>query len=57
MLFESRENPQVIKMLMGHKDVDTTLRTYNSIDDWYYMQAAEKLEIKSIDYTTKTPPV
>lgn len=32
MLFESGENPKVIQMLLGHKDVTTTIRTYNSVD-------------------------
>lgn len=46
MLFESRENPKVIQMLLGHKDVTTTIRTYNSVDRSYFKQATAKLEEK-----------
>lgn len=31
MLFEANENPKVVQMLMGHKDVKTTM-IYNSVD-------------------------
>ncbi len=30
MLFESGENPKVIQQLPGHRDVTTTIRTYNT---------------------------
>ena len=46
MLFESVENPKVIQMLLGHKDVTTTIRTYNSVDRSYFRQATDKLETK-----------
>ena len=46
MLFESRENPKVIQMLLGHKDVTTTIRTYNSVDRSYFKQAVDKLDSK-----------
>lgn len=44
MLFESGENPKVIQMLLGHKDVTTTIRTYNSVDKSYFKQATKKLD-------------
>lgn len=44
MLFESGENPKVIQMLLGHKDVTTTIRTYNSIDKSYFKQATKKID-------------
>ena len=46
MLFESRENPKIIQMLLGHKDVTTTIRTYNSVDRSYFKQAVDKLDSK-----------
>lgn len=46
MLFEARENPKVIQMLLGHKDVTTTIRTYNSVDRSYFRQATDKLDAK-----------
>ena len=46
MLVESRENPKVIQMLLGHKDVTTTIRTYNSVDRSYFKQAVDKLDSK-----------
>lgn len=44
ILFESGENPKVIQQLLGHKDVTTTIKTYNSVDRSYYKQATDKLE-------------
>lgn len=46
MLFESKENPKVIQMLLGHKDVTTTIKTYNSVDRSYFKQATDKLQAK-----------
>ena len=46
MLWESSENPKVIQMLLGHKDVTTTIKTYNSVDRSYFKQATDKLEAK-----------
>lgn len=46
MLFESHENPKVIQMLLGHKDVTTTIKTYNSVDRSYFKQAVDKLNAK-----------
>lgn len=43
MLFEARVNPKVIQMLLGHKDVTTTIKTYNSIDRSYFKQATNVL--------------
>lgn len=45
ILFESGENPKVIQQLLGHKDVTTTIKTYNSVDRSYYKQATDKLEL------------
>lgn len=44
MLFESGENPKVIQQLLGHKDVTTTIRTYNSVDRSYFKQATKKID-------------
>lgn len=44
MLFEMQENPKIIQMLLGHKDVSTTIRIYNSIDRSFFKQATDKLE-------------
>lgn len=46
MLFEAQENPKVIQQLLGHKDVTTTIKTYNSVDRSYFKQATDKLEDK-----------
>lgn len=46
MLFEAGENPKVIQMLLGHKDVTTTIKTYNSVDRSYFRQATDKLDGK-----------
>ncbi len=46
MLFEEKENPKVIQMLLGHKDVTTTIKTYNSVDRSYFKQATDKLDGK-----------
>jgi integrase len=43
MLFEMGENPKVIQMLLGHKDVTTTIRTYNSVDRSFFKQTINKL--------------
>lgn len=44
MLFEAKENPKVIQKLLGHKDVQTTIVTYNSVDSSYFTEATKKLE-------------
>lgn len=43
MLFEAGVNPKVIQMLLGHKDVTTTIKTYNSVDRRYFKQAMNVL--------------
>lgn len=35
-LFEAEQNPKVIQSLLGHKDVKTTITTYNSVDKSYF---------------------
>lgn len=32
IMFENGKNPRVIQTLLGHKDVETTIKNYNSID-------------------------
>ena len=41
MLFEANENPKVIQSLLGHKDVKTTITTYNSVDKSYFNKATD----------------
>ncbi len=43
MLFEMQENPKIIQMLMGHRNVTTTIQTYNSVDRTFFKQATNKL--------------
>jgi integrase len=43
MLFETGENPKIIQMLLGHRDVKTTISIYNSVDQSYFKQATDKL--------------
>ena len=38
-LFEAEQNPKVIQQLLGHKDVKTTITTYNSVDKSYFDKA------------------
>jgi site-specific recombinase XerD len=51
MLLEEGENPKVVQQLLGHKDVTTTLKTYNSVDRSRFKSATDKLEgkIKKFD--------
>ncbi|MBP5404438.1 MAG: tyrosine-type recombinase/integrase [Clostridia bacterium] len=44
MLFEMQENPKIIQMLMGHRNVTTTIQTYNSVDRSFFKRATDKLE-------------
>ena len=39
ILFEVEQNPKVIQQLLGHKDVKTTITTYNSVDKSYFDKA------------------
>lgn len=39
MLFEANQNPKVIQGLLGHKSVNTTITTYNSVDKSSYKNA------------------
>ncbi len=43
MLFEENVNPKVIQALLGHKSVNTTITTYNSVDKSYFKQATETI--------------
>ncbi|MBQ8634984.1 tyrosine-type recombinase/integrase, partial [bacterium] len=43
MLFEADQNPKVIQNLLGHKDVKTTISTYNSVDKSYFEKATNVL--------------
>ena len=38
-LFEAEQNPKVIQQLLGHRDVKTTITTYNSVDKSYFDKA------------------
>ncbi len=40
-LFEADQNPKVIQSLLGHKDVKTTITTYNSVDKSYFNKATD----------------
>ena len=40
-LFEADQNPKVIQALLGHKDVKTTITTYNSVDKSYFDKATK----------------
>ena len=40
-LFEADQNPRVIQSLLGHKDVKTTITTYNSVDKSYFEKATK----------------
>ncbi len=46
MLWEEKENPKVIQMLLGHADVSTTIKTYNSVDNSYFKRTTSILEDK-----------
>lgn len=46
MLFEAEQNPKLIQSLLGHRDVKTTLSTYNSIDKTYFDKATNVLNDK-----------
>ncbi len=37
-------NPKIIQMLMGHRNVTTTIQTYNSVDRTFFKRATDKLE-------------
>ena len=36
-----KQNPKVIQSLLGHKDVKTTITTYNSVDKSYFDKATK----------------
>ena len=51
MLFEAEQNPKVIQNLLGHKDVKTTISTYNSVDKSYFEKATnvQNEQFKELD--------
>ena len=40
-LFVADQNPKVIQSLLGHKDVKTTITTYNSVDKSYFNKVTD----------------
>lgn len=44
ILFEMKQNPKVIQKLLGHKDVETTLKIYNSIDEVYLKESMNEFQ-------------
>lgn len=46
MMFEEGVNPKIIQLLLGHKDVTTTIKTYNSVDRSFFKTATDILEAK-----------
>ena len=54
ILFEEHVNPKVVQLLMGHKDIETTLAIYNSVSMPNFEDAVTKLDtnyILMIDYS------
>ena len=52
-LFRSRVNPRVIMSLMGHADLETTLRYAHVVQDDLY----DAIESKEVFLTSGTPPI
>jgi len=46
MLFEEGENPKIVQGLLGHKELTTTLKNYNSVNQSQYRGATDKLDGK-----------
>ena len=44
MLLEQGENPKTVQMLLGHKDIETTLGIYTHVLKEVYDQSAQKLD-------------
>ncbi|MDD4576296.1 MAG: tyrosine-type recombinase/integrase [Bacteroidales bacterium] len=40
IMFENNVNPKITQMLLGHKEVSTTIRNYNSVDKTYFDKTA-----------------
>ncbi len=40
IMFENNVNPKITQMLLGHKEVSTTIRNYNSVDNTYFTKTA-----------------
>ncbi|MDD3397503.1 MAG: site-specific integrase [Clostridia bacterium] len=41
IMFENNVNPKITQMLLGHKDVKTTIMNYNSVDKTYFDKTAD----------------
>lgn len=44
ILFEMKQNPKVVQKLLGHKDVKTTLKIYNSVDEVYLKESMNEFQ-------------
>ena len=51
MLFEAGTNPRVVQLLMGHKDVETTLAIYTHVGTAMFDQAADTLGGMFMEYS------
>ena len=52
MLFEAGTNPRVVQLLMGHKDVETTLAIYTHVSTAMFDHAATNLGGMFAEYST-----
>lgn len=50
MLFEQGESPKVVQLLMGHKDVETTLNIYTHVSKKMFDVASSKLDASYVKY-------
>ena len=39
-----KQNPKVVQKLLGHKDVKTTLKIYNSVDEVYLKESMNEFQ-------------
>ena len=54
MLFEAGTNPRVVQLLMGHKDVETTLAIYTHVSTAMFDQSTANLDKMYQEYTAET---